>query len=295
MNRSTAARLELLAAALLFSTAGAVIKLSALTNWQLAGSRAGVAALALFVWLPGRGRQRLLPAIAVSFAYAATMVAFVAANKLTSAANAIFLQSTAPFYVLLLGPLVLREPVRRADLAFLLALAAGLLAFFRGVEPSTATAPNPMLGNVVAAGTGLTWALTVVGLRWLGRRDAHATRTALVAGNVLAFAACLPFALPLPAVPLGEWLLVGYLGTFQIGLAYVLLARGLPHVTALEATLLLLLEPVLNPIWAWLVHGELPNAWSLVGGAVILAATLVKTMTDARRVPDALGATSGVS
>ena len=84
-------------------------------------------------------------------------------------------------------------------------------------------------------------------------------------------------------------LLVAYLGTLQIGLSYALLTRGLPHVPALEATLLLLLEPVLNPIWAWLVHGEVPNAWSLGGGAVILVATLVKTLSDARRAPEALG------
>jgi len=285
VNRSMAARLELLAAAVLFSTAGAVIKLSSLTNWQLAGFRAGVAALALFFWMPRRRGPSLSAALGVSVAYAATMVAFVAANKLTSAANAIFLQSTAPFYVLLLGPLVLREPVRRADLAFMLALAAGFLAFFHGVEPSTATAPDPAVGNLVAAGTGLTWALTVVGLRWLGRGDADAARTTLVGGNVLAFALCLPFALPLPGFSVGEFAIVAYLGTFQIGLAYVLLARAVPHVTALEATLLLLLEPVLNPIWAWLVLGEVPNAWSLIGGAVILSATVVKTVADTRRAP----------
>ncbi|HSD11665.1 MAG TPA: DMT family transporter, partial [Candidatus Binatia bacterium] len=165
--------------------------------------------------------------------------------------------------------------------------------FFHGAEPSTATAPSPALGNLVAAGTGLTWALTVVGLRWLGRGDAHATRTTLIAGNALAFVGCLPLALPLPSVPIGEWLLVAYLGTFQIGLAYALLARGLPYVPALEATLLLLLEPVLNPIWAWLVHGEVPNAWSLAGGSVILLATLVKTVADARRVSHAAEAVGG--
>jgi drug/metabolite transporter (DMT)-like permease len=271
-----------LAAATLFSTAGAAIKLSSLDSWQLAGFRSGVAALVLLPGLSGAKGKPAVPGIAVGVAYAATMVAFVTANKLTSAANAIFLQSTAPFYVLLLGPLLLGEAVRRADLLFMAALGFGLLAFFLGVEPSTATAPNPVLGNVIAAGTGLTWALTVLGLRWVSRDATNTSGTALFAGNVIAFSVCLPLALPLPPTSPRDWLLVAYLGAFQIALPYRLITRGLPHVTALEAALLLLLEPVLNPVWAWLVHGEVPAAWSLIGGATIVAATAVRTVHAAR-------------
>jgi drug/metabolite transporter (DMT)-like permease len=90
-------------------------------------------------------------------------------------------------------------------------------------------------------------------------------------------------ALPVVSSRPVDWVMVASLGVFQIALAYVFLIRGLRQVTALEASLLLLLEPVLNPIWAWLVHGERPGAWSLTGGLVILLATLAKSAWDARR------------
>jgi len=103
---------------------------------------------------------------------------------------------------------------------------------------------------------------------------------AVVLGNVFAFVACLAFALPVTSVRAADLGIVAFLGVFQIGLAYVLLNYGLHHVGALEASLLLLAEPVLNPLWAWLVHGERPTAWAVAGGAVIVIATLAHTLTS---------------
>ncbi len=99
---------------------------------------------------------------------------------------------------------------------------------------------------------------------------------------LIAFLACLPAALPVTAATGGDWLAVGYLGVFQIGAAYLLLTDGLRHVPALEASLLLLLEPALSPVWAWLSHGERPGVWPMVGGVLILGATLLRTLVDAR-------------
>jgi drug/metabolite transporter (DMT)-like permease len=104
--------------------------------------------------------------------------------------------------------------------------------------------------------------------------------TGVVLGNAFAFLFCLPFALPVGTVRPADAVIVVALGVFQIGLAYVLLNHGLRHVGALEASLLLLAEPVLNPVWAWLVHGERPSVWTLTGGAVIVAATLGKIFLD---------------
>ena len=92
-------------------------------------------------------------------------------------------------------------------------------------------------------------------------------------------------ALPIGSHPLSDWLIIGFLGVFQIGLAYVLLAAAIPHVPALEASLLLFLETALNPLWAWLVHGENPGPSSLVGGLVILAATGGRTVLESRTRP----------
>jgi len=270
-------RSQILGAAFLFSTGGAAIKAISLDAWQVAGFRSGTAALALLLFLP-RARRFLRPgALLVGTAYAATMILYVSANKLTTAANTIFLQSTAPLYLLFLGPWLLAERVRRQDLVFAAVLALGMALFFLGIEPPQTTAPHPMRGNVFAAIAGLTWALTILGLRWLGR-EGHPNRTppeaGVAAGNLIACFVCLPFALPVVASRPLDWLLVGYLGVFQIGLAYAWLTRGVRRVPALEASLLILLEPVLNPIWAWWVHGERPGPWSLTACALILAATL---------------------
>jgi drug/metabolite transporter (DMT)-like permease len=274
------ARLRILGAALLFSTGGAAIKACSVGAWQVAGFRSGIAAVALAVLLPASRRRWTRRTWLVSLAYAATLITFVAANKLTTAAAAIYLQSVAPLYLLLLAPWLLREPVRRADIFFIVALGAGLALLLGDARPASVTAPAPRLGAVVGAFSGVTWALTLVGLRGLGR-GAHGdelTAGAVVAGNIVAFVACLPLALPVgPSRPL-DWILLAYLGVVQIGFAYVFLTSGVRHVPALEASLLLLLEPALNPLWAFLVHGERPGAWSIGGGAIVMASTAARAI-----------------
>lgn len=282
----TRARLAVCGAALLFSTGGAAIKATSLNAWQVASFRSGVAALALILFLPGARRRWTTGTTLVGLGYAATLILFVQANKLTTAANAIFLQGTAPLYLILIGPWLLRERLRRSDLAFLAMLAVGLGLFFLGVEPQRVTAPDPRTGNLVAVACGACWAATVAGLRWAGRaegQDAGAAAVAVTAGNVIAFTVCLPGALPVEGATSGDVLTVSYLGVFQIGAAYALLTRGLRSVTALEASLLLSIEPVLNPVWAWAVHGEVPSGFAIAGGATILSATLVHAVAAARR------------
>lgn len=274
MTARASHRLLLLAAAFLFSTGGAAIKATALNGWQVACFRSLVAAAALLVLVPAARRGwswRLLPA---ALAYASTLILFVTANKLTTSANAIFLQSTAPLYLALLGPWLLREPLRRTDFALMAAVALGMGLFFLGAERAALTAPDPARGNLLAAVSGLTWALTIAGLRWLGKHGSSGSATATVAaGNLISFLACLPRALPVSHASAGDLAVIVYLGIFQIGLAYLCLTLALPHVPAFEASTLLLAEPAMNPLWSWLLHGESPGHWALAGGAVILAAT----------------------
>jgi drug/metabolite transporter (DMT)-like permease len=297
-----AARLRLLLAAVLFSTGGAAIKAATLTGWQVASFRSGVAAAAVWLLVPAARRRWTGRVLAVAAVYAATMVLFVVANKLTTAANTIFLQSTAPLYVLLAGPLLLGERVTRADLALMAAVAGGMALFFLAGDAPQATAPDPVRGNVLAALSGVAWAGTVLGLRWVGRapvaplgRTADAAAgeapaaagdpalTTVVAGNVLACLACLPLALPVHDPTPASWLVVLYLGVVQIGVAYLALASAMPHVPALEASTLLLVEPGLNPVWAFLAHGERPAPLAWAGGALIVLSALGKTWWDARR------------
>jgi len=271
-------RLMLLAAALLFSTGGAAIKASSLTSWQIAGFRSGVAAAALYFALPSARTRWTWQIWAVGTAYAATMILFVAANKLTTSASAIFLQDTAPLYLLLLGPLVLRERIRRVDIAVIAAVAIGavLLLFGTSIAGTSAavTAPDPGRGNIIALTAGLTWALTLTGLRWA----ANLSNAPLVTGNVIAFLACLPPALPVTRANGVDVAVVLYLGLFQIALAYIFLTRSLRQVPALEAATLLLVEPVFNPVWTWIVHGERPGATALGGGFIIVMAAFGGTV-----------------
>ena len=274
----------LVAAGLLFSTGGAAIKAASLSGWQVASFRSGLAAVVLLAALPAARRRwhwRMLP---VAVAYAATLILFVLANRLTTAANAIFLQATAPLYVLLLGPFLLREPIRRADLFYILAVGAGLVVFFAGRDAVAVTAPDPPRGNLLALASGVTFALMLTGLRWQGRQGGPDSGIATVAmGNLIAFVAALPMALPVQAFGARDAGVILYLGAAQIGLAYWCLTRGIRAVPAFEATTMLQLEPAMSPVWTWLVHGERPTAWALAGGAMIVSATLVNTWWGRRR------------
>jgi DME family drug/metabolite transporter len=280
----TRARLQVLSAALLFSAGGAGIKSCALTSWQVASFRSGIAALAVLLLMPAARRAWNARILLAALPYAATVVLFVLANKLTTSANTIFLQSTAPLYILALGPWLLKERTRALDLAVIAMIGLGLSFFFVSAEAPIRTAPHPLLGNALAAVAGVTWAFTVMGLRWLGRSgDADREAPAVVvAGNLAAFLVALPFAFPVAAVRPVDWAIVAALGVVQIGVAYVFLTLAMRHVPALEASVLLLLEPALNPLWAWLVNGERPGAWANAGGALILGATALKTWIDSR-------------
>jgi drug/metabolite transporter (DMT)-like permease len=277
-------RLLLVSAALLFSTGGAAIKAATLTGWQVASFRSGLAAVVLLAALPGARRRWRWSMLPVAAAYAATLILFVLANRLTTSANAIFLQATAPLYVLLLGPFLLKEPIRRADLFYIVAVGAGLTLFFAGRDAVAATAPDPPRGNLLALASGVTYALMLAGLRWHGRRGGEDTGIAtVVAGNLIAFAAALPMALPVHEFAIRDAAVVVYLGAAQVGLAYWCLTRAIRHVPAFEATTMLQLEPAMNPVWTWLAYGERPTAWALAGGAVIVSATLVNTWWGRRR------------
>lgn len=280
-SRHALSRLAVVGAAVLFSTGGAAIKACHLSGWQVASFRSGIAVAAVLLMVPEARRRWTRDTWLVGLAYAGTMILYVLANKLTTAANTIFLQDTAPLYILLLSPFLLGERARSRDLLFMLVMAAGMAFFFVGAPPPAVTAPRPMTGNLLALAAGICWALTIMGLRHQGRGNegAGVAAAAVACGNLIAFALTLPMAVPVAHATATDWALIAFLGVVQIGLAYVLLTRGVRGVPALEASLLLLVEPVLNPIWAWLVHGENPGLWSILGGAVILGATAMRTLS----------------
>lgn len=261
----------LVATALLFSTGGAAIKATSLNASQVVAWRSGVAAAVLCLLLPEARRRWNARTLVVALAYAATLGLFVHANKLTTSANAVFLQATAPLYLLLIGPLLLKEKLRRLDAWMGLLVAAGMLLFLLGRNAPQSTAPDPATGNALALASGLAWALTLAGMRRLARTSGGSALPVVVLGNLIALLLSLPGALPMAMPAWKDLAVVAYLGCFQIGLAYWLLTRAIKRVPVFEASLILLLEPVSNPIWSWLVHGERMDAWALAGAAFVLA------------------------
>lgn len=286
MTPHTLACLQILAGAVLLSTGSAAIKATSFTAFELAGVRAVV--IAVFMVLAVRPAlalfdRRLLPA---AFAHGLTTILFMWGNKLTTAATAIFLQYTAPLYLLLLGPWLLREPVGRRELGYVAVLLAGMGLLLVNPPTRLATAPDPALGGLVAACCGLTWAFTTLTMRGLAR-DPVAGFQRAIAAIIVANIALALILLPTHAPQSRAWAdyaIAGYMGVFQLGLSFILLSLGLRRVTALEGALLLLVEPVLNPLWSWLVHREPVGAFVLTGGALILAATIARAVGNARRL-----------
>jgi drug/metabolite transporter (DMT)-like permease len=271
---SIRSRLLLLAAAVLWSTAGAAMKVCQLSGWQIAGGRSLIAGLFIFLAVRDARRAPTRGVLATGVAYAATVTLFAVSNKLTTAANAIFIQSTAPLWVVLLSPRLLGERPSRAELLTIPVYAIGLFCFFLDD-----LSPGQMAGNWIALAAGLAFACSIIGFRKIQDRGP----SALVYGNWISALLTAPLWLVEPTPALADLLVLLYLGVFQLGLAYLCFARGVAHTPALEAALLVLLEPVLNPVWTFLIAGEPPGPWAMVGGGIVLAATVWRTLAPLSR------------
>lgn len=270
------ARLLIIGAALFWSTGGAAIKLSSATAPQLAAGRALVAGLVLYLLLPGArlpifslaarrtGATRRVLVTAVF--YACTCTLYVFANTLTTAGNTIFIQNTAPVWVLILGPLLLGEVSTMAERVSVPICLLGCAMFF-----FDDLSPGRLAGNLCAAGASLAYALLIISYRKLSRDEGMA---ATVAGNALIVVVLGGAAVHGPTPGARDLLVFGYLGAVQQALAAALFIRGIKGVSALEGSLLVLLEPLLNPLWAFLLVGERLGPLSLAGATLILCATL---------------------
>jgi drug/metabolite transporter (DMT)-like permease len=218
--------------------------------------------------LVARGRRfNFSPlALAGALAYAATLITFVAATKLTTAANAILLQYTAPIYVALLGGWFLHEHINWKDWLAAGTVLTGMAFFFLGKLSLTG-----MSGNLLAISSGLFFAWLVLLLR--KQKDANPLQS-IIMGNILVFLIGLPFCRGLQ-LSTGNVAGILALGIFQIAIPYLFYSAAIRHVRAFDAILVMTLEPVLNPIWVWLVIAEVPGLWSMVGGLIVIAAILL--------------------
>ena len=262
------APLLLLFASVLWSLGGVLIKSIDWHPMAIAGGRSAFAALiiAAYAGLPRPPFSRLQ--ILGALAYATTVVAFVIAARLTTAANAIFLQYTAPIYVAAFSHRMLGERALRSDWAIIGIAIAGIALFF--CDRLTLAG---MWGNLIALVSGLAYAAMILLLR---KQHAASPITAILLGNVFAALAGLPFMFGAPPPSAHGWWALAALGVVQLGVPYIFYSIAIKRVTALEAVLIPLLEPSLPPIWVMLLVGERPAGWALVGAALVLGAVLLR-------------------
>jgi len=267
-----------LGAAIIWSTGGLFIKATTLSGPQISFGRSLLAAItvALLTRREGFGLNRYTALASVL--YAALLVLFVLATKQTTAANAIFLQYTAPVYVLVLEPLLYKEKFRRRDLVTVTICVAGMSLFFVGK-----LRPQDVTGNLLALCSGVCFAFYFLLLRHSSARDVNRA-SSVIYGNLLVVLFTAPAGLAvLQHLSLTDASRVAYLGVVQIGVAYLLftlaMARG---VRSLDAGIIGYIEPVLNPVWVFLFIGERPSQWALLGGGIIVAAVVSHMLVEAR-------------
>jgi drug/metabolite transporter (DMT)-like permease len=244
-----------------------------------------LAALTVAFFTRREGFRLNMMTVLTSLLYAGLLLLFVVATKLTTAANAIFLQYTAPIYVLLLEPLFYKENFRRADLIAVAACIAGMSLFFVGK-----LRPQDVSGNLAALASGLCFAFYILLLRHPHTQRVNRA-SSVIYGNLLLviFTTGLIIATPrslyaLQHISMQDAGIVLYLGVIQIGLAYTLFTLGMARgVRSLDAGIVGYIEPVLNPIWVFIFLGERPSTWALIGGAIIIAAVASHTIFGARK------------
>lgn len=276
INRNTAVVLVLIAA-VLWSTSGLFIKLVDLNPFTIAGSRGIIAALTMVALMNKRlNFNWSLPQVAGAVCYSVTMITFVVATVMTTAANAILLQYTMPVFTALFGLWLLKEAVSRFDWAVIFIVIGGMALFF--LDELTV---DGLWGNIIAILSAISFALLIIFMRM--QKSGSPVET-IILGNIITFAVCLPFIFREP--PTGPALLpLAYLGIFQLGLAFVLYSTAIKYLAAIDAVLIQTIEPLLNPVWVFLVIGEAPGLWAVLGGAVVLFTVTVRNIYVTKKPP----------
>lgn len=257
-------------AALLWSSGGLFIKLISFSAMQLSFFRCSIAAITFALIFK---KQILLVnklSIVNSCMYAVVLIAFVIATKTTTAANAIFLQATAPIYVLIFEPLINKSKYERINIITVVVCVSGMILFFVGKLE-----PGHFEGNLVALISGITFAAFFLGMK---RNDQKYQQSSIFWGNILVALICIPFLSSLEMISFSDLWMVSFLGVFQIAVAYAFFASGLKRIFAVEASIISMVEPVLNPVWVLIGYGEIPSTYSILGGSIIIFAIVMRTL-----------------
>ena len=272
-------------AVLLWSTAGLLFKMTSITAFEANLGRCLLAAMTIVILTRFKAFKADRFTFLLAIFYVGALSFFAVANKMTTAANAIFLQYTAPLYILILGPFILKEKFRVTDLFIVFLCLSGMSLFFLDSAEATALTPETQqLGNVMALLSGISLGIFILLLRHPRVYNQHPSAPVLH-GNIIAVFVMLPFVLDNPTAvwTTNDFIAVTALGIVQIGLAYFLFTQGVARgVKSLNASIIGFLEPLLNPIWVFLFIGEIPTKWALAGGGVIIVAIGFHTWLSSR-------------
>lgn len=264
-------------AAVLWSTGGLFIKIIDLNPLTIAGMRSGIAALLMIFILNKNLRFTWsFPQIAGAVAYSATMILFVAAAKITTVANAILLQYTVPVFAALLGAWFLKEKVTCFDWAIIGIVLFGITLFFMD-----SLTPGGLWGNIMALTSAVTWAFMLIYMRM---QKAGSPMETIVLGNIISAVVCLPFIVQDPPTASNLAPLL-YMGLFQIGFSFVLYSIAIKYITALDTVLVQVMDPLLNPLWVFLVVGEVPGIWAVIGGIIVLTSITIRNLYSNKKIP----------
>lgn len=271
MEQHTKGILATIAAAVIWSTAGLLVKWLGQDAFTILCYRSLYAGLLFFLVFRREALRFDRRALLISLCYAPLLISFVTSTKLTTAANAIFLQYIAPAIVLIVEPRILGTTMKRYNLVTVLVCIGGL-AFFLIDQNQEG---HSWLGDGIALLGGFFSAGLILALRFSKRSQ---QMSGIMLGNVWVVLITLPWFLRQELPTVAEHMMLAYLGFIQIGLGFLLFTYGQRRIPAVESSLIAMLEPILNPIWVLIGYGEKPALWSLIGGVIILIALAVRTI-----------------
>lgn len=261
--------------ALLWSSGGLFIKLITLSPMQISFFRCLIAAAVFLIIFKSKVLKLNPLALLNSISYAIVLILFVYATKTTTAANAIFLQSTAPIYVLIFEPILTKTKYEKINIITISVCFIGMILFFVGE-----LSPGDINGNIAALLAGLAFASFFLGMK---KNEGKFGEASIFYGNILVSLFCIPFIIDLQVLNTTDLAMVSFLGIFQIAIPYALFSYGIQRIKAVEASIISMFEPVLNPIWVFFGYGEIPKLNAIIGGVIIISAITIKTILTALR------------
>lgn len=254
------------------------IKILTLDAFQISFYRSAIAAVTILIISVSRKINLKFEfdiiSVLCSITYSFILVLFVIATKLTTAANAIFLQFTAPIYLLILEPVFLKTKFEKKNLYALIFCFSGMTLFFFGKLDLSG-----IKGNLFAIGSGICFALFSLFLKW--KKQIHKSESTIIyiaAGNILVCLFCFPFIYDKLIIDTSQIFILLYMGIFQIGISYIIFNEGIKYISATESMIIAMLEAILNPVWVFIGVGEVPTVYSIIGSVIIILAIVWRTL-----------------